>query len=126
MRTIALFFLALAAPGCGDPSPVIVEDRPAPVAVADVAGDVLSASGSPLSGSVAISCAGGQFGATVPIDAEGRYHASLLTSPELLGGPSGRVACVFTGPANIRVERSIGFGPAGLPHALQFVPLRAE
>lgn len=125
MRTLSIAFLLMAA-ACSDGSPVIVEDRPAPSAVADVVGDVLSASGAPLSGSVAISCANGQFGATVPIQAEGRYHAALLTSPETVGGASGRVPCVFTGPANIRVERFIGFGPAGLPHALQFVNLRAE
>jgi hypothetical protein len=87
--------------------------------VADVVGQVLSASGAPIVGSVTIKCGGEEVNATVPTDAQGHYHAALLVSR------TGRLPCEFTS-AGIRVDTTIGFGPVGLPHALQVVDLRAS
>jgi hypothetical protein len=87
--------------------------------VADVVGQVLSASGSPIVGSVTISCGNGVSGKTVATDAQGHYHAALVASG------TGRVPCEFTS-AGILVDATIGFGPPGLPHALQIVNLRAS
>ena len=122
MRSLIAAPLLLVLAACAE-SPVIVEDRTPPDGVADVAGQVLSASGAPLTGNVTIVCGGGAFGETVPTDAEGRYHAFLVASWTVLGGESGRVPCEFTS-AGIRVDATIGFGPRGLPHVLQIVNLR--
>jgi hypothetical protein len=119
MRSLSIAFLLVAA-ACAEPSPVGVDEQAAPgEGVADVVGRVLTASGAPVSGDVTIRCAADAFGATVPIDAQGHYHAALV-APVI-----GRVECVFTAPAGIRLETSIGLGRSGLPHALQIVDLRA-
>jgi hypothetical protein len=123
MRILPLALL-MAAAACSEP-PLVVQDQAPPIGVADVAGRVLDASGAPLAGTVSIECAGGQFGETVPISAEGHYHASLVTATRRVG-ESLRLPCVFAGPAGTRVERTIGFGPPGLPHALQIVDLRGS
>ncbi|HEU0301059.1 MAG TPA: carboxypeptidase-like regulatory domain-containing protein [Longimicrobium sp.] len=125
MRRITLVSLAIAVAACSEASPVVVEDHAPPDGVADVAGQVLDASGAPVAGSVTIACAGGAFGETVPIDAQGRYHAFLVAPWTVLGGgESGRVACRFSAGA-IRADATVGFGPRGLPHVLQIVDLRA-
>ena len=118
MRLLRAPLLLLLA-ACAD-TPVMAEDE-TPLTgvdgVADVAGQVLSASGAPITGNVTISCGGGAFGATVPADAQGHYHA-FLAAPG-----TGRVLCEFTS-AGIRTHASIGFGPRGVPHVLQIVNLR--
>lgn len=122
MRRLPLALLVAAA-ACSDP-PLVVEDMAPPDAVADVAGRVLDASGAALAGSVTIRCGEGRFGETVPIDAQGHYHAFLVTATQR-HGESVRLPCVFTASAGIRVERTVGFGPRGLPHVLQLVDLLA-
>jgi hypothetical protein len=122
MRSLvtASLFLVLAA--CAE-SPVVVEDRAPIDGVADVGGQVLSASGAPVTGNVTISCGGGAFGETVPANAQGNYHAFLVASGTVPGGASGRVSCEFSA-AGIHTDATVGFGPRGLPHALQIVNLR--
>lgn len=121
MRILPSVILLLVLAACSG-SPLAEENeelQPGVDGVADVAGQVLSASGAPMVGSVTISCGGGVSVKTVPTDAQGHYHAALIASG------TGRVACEFTS-AGIRVDTTIGFGPAGLPHVLQIVNLRAS
>lgn len=120
MRSLIGASLLLVLAACAEPSsPEVVEDHAPVNGAADVVGQVLSASGAPIVGTVTINCGGGEVHATVPTDAQGHYHAALLVSR------TGRLQCEFTS-AGIRVDTTIGFGPRGLPHALQIVNLRAS
>lgn len=125
MRITHACLLVFAA-ACADGGPVIVEDQPAPHAVAFVGGRVLDAAGAPVAGQVTIRCALAGINQLAPIDAQGHYGASLQTSPESIGGRSGRLACEFTATGGARAEASIGFGPPGLPHPLQIVDLHTQ
>ncbi|HEU4882463.1 MAG TPA: hypothetical protein VFT45_09470 [Longimicrobium sp.] len=124
MRSLIPASLLIVLAACAQ-APAAVED-PTPIdGVADVAGQVLSASGAPVTGDVTISCAGGAFGATAPTDEQGRYHAFLAASGKVPGGDRGRVGCRFSAGA-IHTDATVGFGPPGLPHVLQIVNLRAS
>lgn len=97
---------------------------------ADVAGRVLDVAGAPLAAdTVAIACAGGAFGTTVVTDAGGHYLVSLSAPASQIGGTNGSTACVFSvgtpAPTRFQVTARIGFGAAGIPHALQLIDLRA-
>jgi hypothetical protein len=124
MRRLLLPLLVAVA-AC-DP-PLVPPDLPEPDAVADVGGHVLKTSGAPvMSGSVTIRCAEGRISGGAPIDAQGNYRALITASTEVLGSNTGSALCVFTAPGDIRVERTIGFGPPETPPALQIVDLRGE
>ena len=124
MRISPTISLLLVLAACAK-SPAVVEERTPIDGVADVAGQVTSASGAPAAGSVIISCGGGAFGETVPIDGQGHYHAFLAAAGSVLGGDTGRVSCRFSA-AGIQKNATIGFGPRGLPHVLQIVDLRGS
>jgi hypothetical protein len=121
MRSLLPASLLILLAACAE-APAAVEE-PTPIdGVADVAGQVLGASGAAVTGNVTISCGGGAFGETVQTDAQGNYHAFLTASGTVPGGASGRVSCAFSA-AGINADATIGFGPAGLPHVLQIVNL---
>jgi hypothetical protein len=124
MRSLITASLLVVLAACAE-APAAVEELTPIDGVADVAGQVLNSSGAPVTGDVTISCGGGAFGATVPTDAQGRYHAFLSASGKVLGGDTGRVGCHFSAGA-IHTDATVGFGPPGLPHVLQIVNLRAK
>ena len=89
---------------------------------ADVVGQVLQASGAPLSASsIEIKCVDGRIEAKATTDDEGRYGASLTAGPGLMpAATNSGVLCQFGAPdsvnSRIRAQAVIHFAPAGIPH----------
>ena len=97
--------------------------------VADVSGQVLQASNTPLAGArVAIVCSDGQITLKVPTDANGRYLTPLTISEAQMRATGGKVSCQFGAPdsinARIRAQAVVAFYAPGLPHPLQMVDLK--
>jgi len=121
MRHTASLSVLLALGACTGPSDS--------EGYADVTGHVFLASGAPFpTPTVTVECAGGAFSKSVPGDSLGLYQMALTAQGTVMTSSGSRVRCSFrasgSGRADIQLDTTIGFGPAGMPHPLQFVDLR--
>ena len=119
MRSIILAGLLLALGACSG-TPVAAR----PDGYADVAGQVIQASGQPLGNTtVAISCSNGTVVQHVPADPQGHYAADL----EVPGAAGEWVRCLLGAPDSVqsrmRADALIGFAPGGQLHPVQYVDL---
>jgi len=64
----------------------------------------------------------------VPGDSQGLYQMALVAPPAVTSSSGAQIRCSFrasgAGQADAERDTFVGFGPPGVPHALQFIDLR--